>query len=249
MLSLIELLSFVFRDPSQIIAGIAVIVVYSMSTVVFVKDVKTRKKLIEKVRKLKEVLKKEHNEEIVLRLTNNNISRNEVNEIMNKLSGIKSKEISNLLSKLETTDLLTIKGTVTKIEKVNKESSQTVKNIIIMIVGTVFMTFLSNIFTNIAIKEIKVGMPFFENTVKSINLLIVIIFISLVIALTVIMMYFLGLFKKNNKLDSIHLILINLIDYEIESRKEMEKARFNFYNKTLNSKLSMEDNKEELVKE
>ena len=29
----------------------------------------------------------------------------------------------------------------------------------------------------------------------------------------------------------------------------MEKARFSFDNKTLNSKLSMEDNKEELVKE
>ena len=228
-----RLISILFGDL-RIIETIAVCVaVYSMSISVYLKDWNERKAIIEKVKKLKEVLESEPYKDIILRLTNNNISISEVNGIMNTLSGMKSEVICNLLSQLKITDLLTIKGTVTKIEKVNKESSQTVKNIIIMIVGTVFMTFLSNIFTNIAIKEIKVGMPFFENTAKYINPLTVIIFISLIIALTVIMMYFLGLFKKNNKLDSIHLILINLIDYEIERKKEEEKAILNFANKTL----------------
>ena len=168
---------------------------------------------------------------LIEQLTKPNITLNKANEIINKLDNkiINEldneknedihKNIYNFLASLDKLRLLIIKINMTKIEKINNSLDKNITNVSVMILGTVGLSFLVNIYSNLVVNDIKITTPFFEYTTKFINNSILIIFAFIIIILPLFLAYLVIKSTKNKKLYSIDLVLINMIDHIIELRK------------------------------
>lgn len=169
--------------------------------------------------------------ELIEQLTKHNITLKKANEIINKLDNkiinesdnkkIEDihKNIYNFLASLDEPHLLTIKINMTKIEKINNSLDKNITNVSVMILSTVGLSFLVNIYSNLAVNDIKITTPFFEYTTKFINNSILIIFAFIIIILLFFVAYLVIPSTKKKKLYSIDLVLINMIDHIIELKK------------------------------
>ena len=108
---------------------------------------------------------------------------------------------------------------MTKIEKINNSLDKNITNVSVMILSTVGLSFLVNIYSNLAVNDIKITTPFFEYTTKFINNSILIIFAFIIIILLFFVAYLVIPSTKKKKLYSIDLVLINMIDHIIELKK------------------------------
>lgn len=164
---------------------------------------------------------------LIEQLTKPNITVAEANEIINELNNkiinesdnkkIEDihKNIYNFLASLDKLCLLTIKINMTKIEKINNSFDRDITNVFLMILSTVCLSFVVNIYSNLAVNDTKITVPFFEYTTKSINnsIFISLAFISIIL---ISLITYLFMPRPKKKLYSIDLVLINMIEHIID---------------------------------
>lgn len=149
----------------------------------------------------------------------NELDNKIINELDNNKIEAMHKEIYNFLASLDEPSLLTIKTYVTRMEKKNDFFDKNFGKVFLMFFGTVVLSTSINIFSNLAVNDIKITTPFFEYTTKFINTPILIALVVFYVALFLFMTLAVVPSIRKIKLYSIHPVLINMLDFIIELKK------------------------------
>lgn len=173
----------------------------------------------------KDKFEEDDTNELIKKLFEEDIKDHEVSKIIKKLNQKDIKKLYTAFIDKDIKDLLALRGTIKKIVEIDKKDDKETKYMFWTVLIIMVVTFLVNIFSQKSIKEEKFKLGLFEITTKTfdesaiINFLVVLgIFFILILVVWLVD-------KLKSKFFCMDVVLIDLLDYIIEIKKEEEKNK------------------------
>lgn len=172
-----------------------------------------------------EELKVDDTDKLIEELFENDIKEHNVNKIINKLNQKDIEKLYTAFIDKDIKDLLALRGTIKKIVEIDKKDDKETKYMFWTVLIIMTVTFLVNIFSQKSIKEEKFKLGLFEITTKTFDESTIIYF-SVVLGIVFILIFVAWLVNKLKlKFFCMDVVLVDLLDYLIEIKKEEEKIK------------------------
>lgn len=175
--------------------------------------------------KFKEALEHADAKELIKMLKKSDILEWQVNWIIEKLNKKNYSEIYEILDKEKIETLIILKGTLMEISEVNKGVDTEFLKIYMTFGITMIVNYIVNILSVVSVKESKFTILFYEGTTKYIVDKQIIMTTVLLLIVTLVLLLPWSINKSRKKLDSAQYVLINMLDFLIEIKKEEKKNK------------------------